>query len=299
MIAIDLGSNTIRVLEYDCTTHKELSGYSKVVKTADGLISTNIIDDKAIDRVIDALKEAQEIIDFSSHQIKAVTTEALRRANNSDYALDKIKSATGVEFEIISGDEEARLTLLAVEFRLDKLNHSSDNFVVIDIGGGSTEVIFKYKDETISQSFSIGIVTIAQKYSSLQKIEENLPKDMRDIREFAQKVVSTKGKVGSFVGTAGTPTTLASMKLGMVYATYDASQINGTTLKFDELKLYLNELLSLEAKQREIVVGVGRYDLILAGILIYAELFHILDFDECIVVDDGLREGVAIDWCRY
>jgi len=299
MIAIDLGSNTIRVLEYDCTTHKELSGYSKVVKTADGLISTNIIDDKAIDRVIDALKEAQTIIEFSSHQIKAVTTEALRRANNSQYAIDKIKNATGVEFEIISGDEEARLTLLAVEFRLDKLNHSSDNFVVIDIGGGSTEVIFKYKTHTISQSFPIGIVTIAQKYNSLEKIEESLPKEMIEIKKFRDDIVSQNPKPSSFVGTAGTPTTLASMKLGMVYATYNASQINGTTIGLDELDIYLNILLKLPEKEREIVVGVGRYDLILAGILIYKELFHILEFDECIVVDDGLREGVAIDWCRY
>ena len=111
------------------------------------------------------------------------------------------------------------------------------------------------------------------------------------------EVYEKKGKVDVFVATAGTPTTVAAMKLGLTYETYDASKINGMELEVDELDLYLDKLLSMPIEQREIAVGTGRSDLIAAGILIYKQLFSILEFDRCVIIDDGLREGVAIEIC--
>lgn len=299
MIAIDLGSNTLRVLAYDCSTQKQISEYEKVVKTADGLVEHGFINDKAITRIIVAVKEAQERMDFSAHIIKAVTTEAVRRASNSDNVLSRIKQETGVTFEIISGDEEARLTLLAVQNRLLKLQHASSTFVLIDIGGGSTELIFHYENETISKSFPVGIVTIAQSYETLENIQNALSKEMFEMQMFAAEMYAGKGKVNSFVATAGTPTTVAAMKLGQNYETYDASKVNGTSLEMNELDFYLKKLLSLPFEEREIAVGTGRSDLIAAGILIYKQLYTLLEFDSCIVIDDGLREGVALEACSH
>ena len=299
MIAIDLGSNTLRVLAYDCSTGKQISEYEKVVKTADGLAEHGCINDEAVARIIGAVREAQEKIDFSVHVVKAVTTEAVRRASNSDNVLSRIKQETGVTFEIISGDEEARLTLLAVQNRLLKLQHASSSFVLIDIGGGSTELIFHYENETISKSFPVGIVTIAQSYETLENIQNSLSKEMFEMQMFAAEMYAGKGKVNSFVATAGTPTTVAAMKLGQNYETYDASKINGTSLELNELDLYLKKLLSLPFEEREIAVGTGRSDLIAAGILIYKQLYILLEFDSCIVIDDGLREGVALEACSH
>ena len=297
MIAIDLGSNTLRVLKYDCTTGKHISEYEKIVKTADGLAQHGLINDEAIARVISAIQDAQEQIDFSSSVVKAVTTEAVRRALNSDDVLFQIKKETGVAFEIISGEEEARLTLLAVKHRLSKLQYASDTFVLVDIGGGSTELIFHYENETVSKSFPVGIVTIAQTYETLENIEKALSREMFDMQMFCAEIYATKGELNTFVATAGTPTTVAAMKLGQNYETYDASKINGTSLEVNELDFYLKKLLSLPFEEREIAVGTGRSDLIAAGILIYKQLFTLLSFDSCIVVDDGLREGVALDEC--
>lgn len=296
MIAIDLGSNTLRALEYDCDTGKYISAYEKVVKTADGLAEYGFVNDEAVKRVIAAIKEAQEKLDFSS-LVKAVTTEAVRRASNGSEVLSLIEKETGVTFEMISGDEEARLTLLAVQHRLSKLQYASDTFVLIDIGGGSTELIFHYGDETVSKSFPVGIVTIAQTYGTLENIEKALPKEMLDIQMFCAEMYATKVRVNAFVATAGTPTTVAAMKLGFNYETYDASKINGTSLMLDELDIYLNKLLSMPFEEREIAVGTGRSDLIAAGILIYKQLYMMLEFEMCVVVDDGLREGVALDVC--
>jgi len=297
MITIDLGSNTLRVLEYDCTRMKQISAYEATVKTADGLAQHGTINNEAINRVISAIKEAQEQIDFSSSKVRAVTTEAVRRAVNSDQVLLQIKKETGVKFEIISGEEEARLTLLAVKHRLSKLQYPSDNFVLVDIGGASTELIFQYENETISRSFPMGIVTIAQTYETLENIEKVLPKEMADMQIFCTQMYTSKGKVNAFIATAGTPTTVAAMKLGQNYEIYDASKINGTSLEINELDLYLKKLLSMPFEEREIAVGTGRSDLIAAGILIYKQLFTLLEFESCVVIDDGLREGVAIEGC--
>jgi len=297
MIAIDLGSNTLRVLEYDCTTGSQIAEYEKVVKTADGLAQYGIINNDAVKRVISAIQEAKEQIDFSSSIVRAVTTEAVRRAVNSDEVLSQIKKETGVAFEIISGEEEARLTLLAVKHRLLTLQHASESFVLIDIGGGSTELIFHYENETVSKSFPLGIVTIAQTHETLENIAKVLHNEMAEMQIFCDHLYKNKGKVNTFVATAGTPTTVAAMKQGQNYETYDASKINGTSLEISELDFYLKKLLSMPFEEREIAVGTGRSDLIAAGILIYKQLFSLLGFESCVVIDDSLREGVAIEAC--
>ena len=297
MIAIDLGSNTLRVLEYDCDNDKHIAGYEKVVKTADGLVEYGLINDAAVERILFALEEAKKQLGLTFDEVKAVTTESVRRASNAQEVLMKIKKETGISFEIITGEEEARLTLLAVKHRLSKLHYASHSFVLVDIGGGSTELIFSYPDKVISKSFPVGIVTIAQTYESLEGIGEALPKEMLEMQMFCSEVYANHGEVNSFVATAGTPTTVAAMKLGQTYACYNPKKINGTSIVKDELDFYLKKLLAMPFDEREITVGVGRSDLIAAGILIYKQLFAIVEFDSCIVIDDGLREGVALEGC--
>ena len=298
MIAIDLGSNTLRVLRYDCQAEEAVAEFEKIVKTADGLKEYGFINHAAITRVITAIKEAKQVIDFSEQCIKAVTTEALRQASNKAHVLGSIEEETGIVFEIISGEKEAEYTLFAVNNRLRKLQYASQSFVLVDIGGGSTELIFSYPDKTISKSFPVGIVTIAQSYKTLENIAQALPSVMFEMQMFCAEVYATKGKVDSFVATAGTPTTVAAMKLGQTYESYDASKINGTSLVIDELDLYLKKLLAMPLEEREVTVGTGRSDLIAAGILIFKQLFAIVEFENCVVVDDGLREGIALEVCK-
>ena len=297
VVALDLGSNTLRVTKLECATGKFVAAYEKIVKTADMLGSTGVIHHEAVDRVIYAIKEAKAEIGFFDAAVRAVTTEAIRQAHNSDEVLARIAKETGVSFEIISGDEEAALTLLAVKHRLEKLHHAARNFVLVDIGGGSTELIFHYGDETLSKSFPVGIVTIAQRYGTLTDIEKALSEEMLEMQMFCAEVYATKGKTEAFIATAGTPTTVAAMKLGLNYETYDARKINGTSLKEEELDLYLKKLLAMPFEERERAVGTGRSDLIAAGILIFKEVYRIVEFGSCIVIDDGLREGVALKAC--
>ena len=293
VIAIDLGSNTIRVLKHDCTQNKRVAEYEKIVRTAEGLSTTGIIGKKAIANIIDGLLEAKEQIGFDTYKIKAVTTQALRVANNAKEVLETIKDKTGVEFEVINGEKEALLTLNAVKFRLEQLN-INNNFVLIDIGGGSTEISYYLDGKVVSKSFPIGIVTVANRAKNLDDIYTIIDGESKEMAEFSVKY---KNLDLQFVATAGTPTTIAAMKLGLAYETYDSNLINGVTLEYSEVDIYLKKLLNMSKQEREILVGVGRDDLIVAGIVIFKKLFEILKQKEVIVIDDGLREGVALSMC--
>ncbi len=297
IIAIDLGSNAIRALKIDCKTEDTISSFHKTVRTADNLANTGEISSGALERILKALDEINREMDFSSSNIKAVTTEALRQASNSQEILDEIKSKTGVTFNIINGDDEAKYALIATKNRLKKLNLNIDRFLLADIGGASTELIFNYRDRFFSKSFPIGIVTITEKYNNLKDLEANISNIMIDVKKFRDEIYRDYGEVDEFIAIAGTPTTLASLKLGLTYSTYDASKIHGTILTKEDLDTQLNSLLNMSKKEREETIGVGREDLIASGIVIYRELYNISKFNKSIVVDDGIREGLAFSEC--
>jgi len=297
IVAIELGSNSIRILKMHCESKKSLGEFHKTVKTADGLAKTGKINDAAIARVVTALNEAKEALDFSDSKIKAVTTEAIRQASNGLEVLISIRKQTGVAFEVIDGDTEAKYALRAVQNRLEILGKRPKSFMMVDIGGWFTEMIFYYGEKYFSKSFKVGIVTITQKFNDLDAIAKAIPELMIEMRNYFEEVIQEHGEVELFVATAGTPTTIAAMRHGMDYATYDAQRIHGTMLSKKDLELKLNDLLAMSQEERVKAVGVGRDDLIASGVLIYDELYNISGFDESMVIDDGIREGVAFDEC--
>ncbi len=294
VVAIDLGSNSLQIVQYDCALEEVQKSFLATVRTAEGLIETKKISKEAIERIIEAINRAKKEIDFQNCQVKAVTTQALRVALNQKDVLRVIKSQTGVDFEVISSQKEGELTLKAVQNRLQKLGINQD-FVLVDIGGGSTELSFFIDGKIYSKSFELGIVTTANKCKSLEEIEAFVKERAKEIKEFT-KEFDTKNLI--FTATAGTPTTLAAMKLGLTYETYDARKVTGTKLTLDEVDFYLQKLLKMSKKEKEIAVGVGRDDLIVAGVIIFKEIFKILNKKEVIVIDDGLAMGVAIRACE-
>jgi len=281
MIACDLGSNTFRVVDIDCQTKERLKEFERIVRTAENLAHTGKISDTAVKRVIKAIQEAKEIFDLSS--AKAVATAAMRKAKNSDEVLKKILKATGLNIEIIDGEKEAFYVKKAVESYV-----VDDDYIIMDLGGGSTEFILA--DEDIS--FDVGIVTMVDKYS-LSGLKDGIKEEFKPISEFAKKIKKPK----TFIATSGTPTTIASFLKGMDYEHYDYKKINGTILTISDLDNSLQQLLAMSEAQRTRWVGVGRDDLIIAGVLMFKEIVDIFGFYEVVVIDDGLREGVALSMC--
>ncbi len=299
MIALDLGSNTFRAVEIDCKTLERIKEYEKIVKTAEDMHKTGIIKEEALKRVIEAIKEADKIFDFRNHNVTAIATAALRMAKNRQEVLKRIKEKTGIEFKVIKGEEEARLTALAVEERLKKLNRDHENFITIDLGGGSTEILIKNRENLLAKSIDIGIVTFAQKYKTIENIKkEAITAYDKELKPFLKNLYQTYKKPSILTATAGTPTTIAAFLQGMDYGNYDYKKINGYELSIKMIEDALKKLLSLDIKEREKWVGTGRGDLIIAGIYLLISLIKICGFSEIVVIDDSLREGAAIKKCK-
>ena len=298
MIGIDLGSNTLRVVKVDCKSGNKVGEFEKIVKTADNLVKTNNISDEAIKRIIDAINEAKEKIDFND-RIKAIATEALRKAKNKEEVIQKIKEVTGVEFEVITPEEEASFTAIAVSNCLEKkCEVDNRSFFLVDIGGGSTELILKHKDTILSESFPIGIVTFTQKYKTPEAIKFAIKKEAKRFKDFIDFAFNAYKRPKIFAASSGTPTTIAALKHGLSYKTYNPEVVNCTKVNINDLDYWLEKLMKMEMKKREELVGVGRGDLIFTGIYIFKEIFKLTKYEECIVCDDGVREGVAIKGCK-
>lgn len=293
MIAIDLGSNTLRFIVYDGVYWGK--SFEKIVRTAEGLNQTNKIGTFALERIFNGINEAKKYIDFTGHEVVAVATAAMRMADNSGEVLEQIRQKTGISFRIIDGDEEARLTLIAVQNRLNALNLICNELVLVDIGGGSTEIVVVSKKKTASKSFPLGIVTLSEK----SQISEIMDYELEFFRENIALYIQTlalESAPKTLVLTAGTPTTVAAYLLGMDYQTYDAGRINGTFLKRSDCVRVLEELLAMDETTRSRYVGVGREQLIIVGIYIIEMIFDALVVKNAIIIDDGLREGVAVEY---
>ncbi|MCI0501551.1 MAG: exopolyphosphatase [Epsilonproteobacteria bacterium] len=292
IITIDLGSNSLRVLKYDCTSCEALGEFEKTVGTADGLAESGNISDEAINRIINAINESIEKLNYDPLRVIAVTTQALRVAKNNFDVLEKIKVATRITFKIIDGEKEANLTLLAIMYALKKEKLQNDEFLLLDIGGGSTELVVVSKEEQIVKSFPFGIVTLTQSkdqeddFLNLKnEVEEFLKKGKVDIKDFL------------FISTAGTPTTICAVSLGMDYETYDKTKVNGKKLYFSDVCKIQQEFKNLNEDELKQKVGTGRTSYINMGVEIFKLFFKILDKEYSVVFDDGLREGIAIEFC--
>ncbi|MDD2780512.1 phosphatase [Sulfuricurvum sp.] len=290
MIAIDLGSNTIRFIEFDGNIWGK--SFEKIVKTAEALHTTQCIGMNALERILGAIDEAQNILDFSSHTVVAYATAAMRLALNATEILREIEIKTAIHFTVIDAEKEAFLTLMAVRYRLKQLNINPESFVLVDIGGGSTELISFSNNEIESVSINMGIVTVSESADSLIALEGKIELFKNKINESLPHLSSNSPLILS----SGTPTTISAYVLGMDYDHYEPEKVNGFHLKLGECYRVYDELLAMDSAHRCTYVGVGRENLIIAGILMVTAIYDAAQWEEAIIIDDGLREGIALEY---
>ena len=292
--AIDLGSNSFRVVIYNHNKNIIINEYHKIVGTADGLVDTGIISNEAIQRVINAIKDSVEKLKYNPRESICVTTAAMRIAKNNDFVLNTIYKETGVKFDIIDANKEAKLTLLAIKFALKRENIKSNNFILLDIGGGSVELTVNNNDNFFIKSFDFGIVTLEQLHNNKTKLIDDL-KNKKIVIEKYLKTLNINLSNFKFIATAGTPTTIASIKLGQKFSTYDKNLVNGSIVNVDDLDNCMNLLNNCNKIELKEIFGTNKKEFIEVGILIFKTIFEALNKTESIVFDDGLREGVAIN----
>jgi exopolyphosphatase/guanosine-5'-triphosphate,3'-diphosphate pyrophosphatase len=300
LAGIDIGTLTCRLLIADLTPGaplKEVRSDRRILRLGEGVDQTKRLTTAAMDRVIQCLGEWREII--STHQVEAstaVATSAVRDASNRCEFLDRVKREVGFDVEVVTGDEEARRTLLGIRSGLPA---GVTDMLALDIGGGSTEfIVDRPGRDPVVRSIDIGVVRLCDRH-----LHHDPPTgdEVGRAREWvAREIHAAVAELGqyqaaTFVGTAGTITSLAAMAQKL--PAYEPARIHNYRLQLATIKELEEILLSRKKADRIGLPGLekNREEVIVAGAIIIRTIMETLGEKECLVSDLGLRDGVLID----
>jgi len=307
LAGIDIGTNTLRLLvaEIGPATFQELCSERRITRLGQDLDRTGMLSREARQRSILALIDFRDNI--GRHDVlhtAAIGTSALRKASNTLEFVDDVKKRTGFNIRVITGEEEARLTLLGVSRMLKGVGSATSedrlrSSLVIDIGGGSTEIIMtRTGAEPEMLSLALGAVYLTERF-----IVHDPPscEELELLRRVVRTELSMHDKVlrrdpaGVIIGTAGTVTTLAAMVQELTE--YDPEKINRFILTREAIAGIVSVLSRSMLKERKNIPGLepGREDIILAGAIVAQEIMEQYGHTMMVASDWGLREGIIID----
>jgi exopolyphosphatase/guanosine-5'-triphosphate,3'-diphosphate pyrophosphatase len=298
--AVDCGTNTIRLLVADIDretgTQDNLVREQRIVRLGQGVDSTGRLADEAMARVFAACEEYASIV--GSHEVTAlrfVATSAARDADNSHDFADGVRARLGVSPEVVSGDDEAALSYDGATRMMQGVEPP---IAVVDIGGGSTEVIVggAHEDVTAASSLDIGSVRITERLlASDPPTAAELEAATSAIDEALDTLPSCGVHVGdahTLVGVAGTVSTLATLLLGLDH--WDREQVHLSTYAFEDVHGLVERLVEMTAAERaRLGVPEGRADVIGAGALILDRVLRRSSSGRLTVSDSDILDGIA------
>lgn len=303
--ALDLGTNNCRLLIATASRGGQLrvvDSFSRIVRLGEGVAATGLLSDAAIGRTLEALKVcARHIANHRGVRVRAVGTEACRRAANVDVLLARAREEAGIALEVISAGEEARLAAIGCSPLIDP---QAEGGLIFDIGGGSTETIWMKRDAggalkaAASISTPVGVVTLAEAaHGALDRA--GYARMLADMLERFAAVKAKMDDVGPFdcathhlLGTSGTVTTLAGIALGL--QRYERARVDASWHDGADIQAVIDRLVDLDLGGRAAVgcVGRDRADLIVPGCAIFAAIHAHWPCRQLRVADRGLREGI-------
>jgi exopolyphosphatase/guanosine-5'-triphosphate,3'-diphosphate pyrophosphatase len=303
MASLDLGTNTFRLLigEPGNTGMRRLLVENRITRLGENLKEGGPLHPPALERSLSALAGFRGLMDeYRVALHRAVGTSALRRAGDAEGFIRLVRERTGIRVEVIPGLEEARLTSKGV---LWAVGDRGRRVVVFDIGGGSTEFVFLEEGRPrVSRSLELGVVRLTERWlahdpprgAELEGLRRAVAGSFAEVEGLARQAWGEE-RADALVGTAGTPTTLAAMLLGL--ESYDPERVNGYVLRRRDLEGLLTRLCAQSRAERLRLPGLerGREDVILAGICIVLGAMLSFGTSEVVVSDGGLLDGVLLD----
>ncbi len=299
--AIDVGTNTVRLLIGEAKGrdgYRPLFAAQEITRLGEGLLPDRQLQPVPMDRTLAVLARYRDAaMREGAEVIRALGTSALREARNRDIFLRRALDEAGLRVQVISGEEEARLTLRGV---LGGLPERPPRLLLMDIGGGSTEFLAVEDDRIVGLvSTGLGVVKLTEAHF---RHDPPLPAELAAAREAValrlQRVRSQelpRGELpGMLVGTAGTITTLAAIDLALVR--YDPDRITGHVLSRARIADLVRMLAGQPLATRRAVPGLepARADVIVAGGVICLVSMEALGVAALTVSDAGLREGILL-----
>ena len=301
LCAIDVGSNTVRLLVADVIgagTWRIADQDQTITRLGEHLARTGVLGEAPMARTLAAVSGYVERgTRLGASDIRIVATSAVREASNGRAFAAAVERVTGRRVAVVSGDVEARLTLLGVRHGLGPL---SGPVLTFDIGGGSTEYVLS-EDDAVRSSISLrlGVVPLAERFPFSGVVPRSLYRELHDeVRRRLERELPDAiraARVAHLVGTAGTVTALAALDLGLVC--YDPDRVQGHVLSRGTVERLLDRLCGLTVGERAALpcLEPGRADLIIPGTAIVMATLDQIGIGELRVSEYGLREGVLVD----
>jgi exopolyphosphatase/guanosine-5'-triphosphate,3'-diphosphate pyrophosphatase len=299
LAAIDLGSNNCRLLIAGPTRggrFRVIESFSRAVRLGEGVAQTGLLTEAAIGRAVEALTIcAQRIRRHPGARLRAIATEACRRAANADVLLARVREAAGIELDIITPEEEARLAAVGCA---PLLGRNDDGALVFDIGGGSTELIWLEagcETPVYATSVPAGVVGLAEAHGepgAFIAIRESLMPIFADVAEEMARRRAFVPETHHLLGTSGTVTTLAALTLGLTR--YERDKVDASWHDCADILAIVDRLAAMDLADRTKLgpVGPERADLVLAGCAVFSAIHAHWPCRRLRVADRGLREGM-------
>lgn len=307
--AIDLGTNSCRLVIASPTpsSFRIVETFSKVTRLGEGIINDNELSRPAIRRTISALKVCAGVLEEYApiYRSRFVATAACRRAKNCPEFIAAVKRETGLNIEIISSKEEARLAVVGC---IPLLNRHIKRALIFDIGGGSTEISLARvtnSGKTFIEGFvslPYGVVTVSEAFPGNEMTElaydtivERTQDILKDFEEKFKIKEAIRNQEIQVIGTSGTVTVLGAVHLNL--SRYNRSAVDGLSVSITDLEKTIAKIKRLgpEGRSKHPCIGSQKSDLTMAGCAIIESLLKYWPISEVTVADRGIREGILLD----
>jgi exopolyphosphatase / guanosine-5'-triphosphate,3'-diphosphate pyrophosphatase len=301
LASIDLGSHTARLLiaRWEAGRLRSLLRKRAYIRLAQDFESpeSRTLKQGGIERALTALGEFKSDIEkYGGKRIRAVATGVVRAAENGRFFLGLVQEKTGIRVEVLSGEEEARLSGLGIQHAL---NLGARPFIAFDLGGGTTEfLLVRNQDDTKALSLPLGAMIMTQRHLVTDPPAAGEVESLKkETRELLGKALSDEPWNCPLVGTGGTVTTLAAMVHGIEVQAISPERMNGLFLHSRQLEDLLNRMGRLPVVERVALRGLdqGRAEVILAGSLVVREILNFFHSSEMMVSLTDLLEGALLD----
>jgi exopolyphosphatase / guanosine-5'-triphosphate,3'-diphosphate pyrophosphatase len=296
--SLDLGTNSTRVLVARPAGGKLdiLDRRNTITRLGQDVGATGRLADEAVERTLACLRQYREVLDeHGVERVRAAATSAARDAANRDEFFDAVEDVVGVRPELLSGVEEGRMSFLGATGDLDP---ARGPFLIVDIGGGSTEFILGTDHVEGVLSVDVGCVRLTEKFLEHDPPQ---PEELTASISFAdaylddvQREIPGSADARTLVGLAGTITTVAAVEIGL--ATYDRDAIHHFVLTRDAAEDVFRTLATESLADRKHNPGLeeARADVIVGGCCVLVAMFRRFGFDEMIVSEADILDGLAL-----
>ncbi len=298
--ALDCGTNSTRLLVVDAAG-RTLDRQMRITRLGQGVDATGRLDPAAVQRTVEVLVDyRRRMEELGVARARLVATSAARDAGNAEEFFEAARHATGLRPELLSGEEEGRLSFAGATASLPALFPRRRPVLVVDVGGGSTELVVGRPDspaQVQAMSLDVGCVRVAERFFAH---DPPTAAEMGAAKDHVGRVVGEAGRRlpaldpgGGLIGLAGTVSTLAALEQSL--EVYDRAQLHHVVLRRAQVDAWLDRLAAEDVAARLARPGMveGRADVIVGGVLILSLCMAVFACSSCLVSEDDILDGLA------